>query len=65
MNYPVHKDPNIELQLDKILCLTLRHYPSGLKNYNKRQNQFKIGKRNVAAYTMLNDYAAEKSKSML
>ena len=55
----------MELQLDKILCLTLRHYPSGLKNYNKGQNQFKIGKRNVAAYTMLNDYAAEKLKSML
>ena len=46
----------MELQLDKILCLTLRHYqstnpckytwflPTGLKNYNKRQNRFKIDK---------------------
>ena len=46
----------MELQLDKILCLTLGHYPSTnsckytcflptrLKNYNKRQNRFKIDK---------------------
>ena len=46
----------MELQLDKILCPTLGHYPStksckytwffptGLKNYNTRQNRFKIDK---------------------
>ena len=56
VNYPVRKNPNMELQLDKILCLTLRHYPStnsckytwfyptGLKYSNKRQNRFKIDK---------------------
>ena len=50
------KNPNMELQLDKILCLTLRHYPStdsckytwflatALKNYNKRLNLFEIDK---------------------
>ena len=45
----MRKNPNIELQLDEILCLPLRHYPSTnsckytwsfptrLKNYKKRQ----------------------------
>ena len=44
------------LQLDKLMCLNLRHYqstnsckytwslPTGLKNYNERQSQFKIDK---------------------
>ena len=50
----MRKNPNMELQ--KILCLTLEHYPStnsckytwllptGLKKYNKRQDRFKINK---------------------
>ena len=52
----MRKNPSMELQLDKIFCLTLRHYPgtnscnytwllpAGLKNSNKRQNRFKIDK---------------------
>ena len=28
VNYPVRKNPNMELQLDKMLCLTMGHYPS-------------------------------------
>ena len=52
----MRENPNMELQLDKIFGLTLRYYPStnsckytwflrtGVKNYNKRQNRFKIGK---------------------
>ena len=64
VSYPVRKNPNMELQLDKILCLTLGHcssinsckctwfLPTELKNYNKRQNRFKIDGIKYAAYKL-------------